>query len=197
MEKEKLTEILNKHFKWLHGDEGGERANLSKANLSKADLHYADLSNADLRNANLSKADLHYADLSYANLSKADLSKADLSKAENIPYIPMICPEQDAFLGWKKSKEGRIIKLLIPADAARSSAASRKCRCSKAQVISITSLTGKEKYIEAYSHWNTQFGYFVGEWVKVEDFDSNRWNECATGIHFFVQRQEAVDYDFT
>lgn len=33
-----------------------------------------------------------------------------------------------------------------------------------------------------------------GETIHVEDFDTNRWNECATGIHFFITRIEAVAY---
>jgi hypothetical protein len=38
------------------------------------------------------------------------------------------------------------------------------------------------------------FAYKVGDMVSVDDFDTNRWNECAPGIHFFITRQEAVDY---
>ena len=38
-----LNEILAKHKKWLNGEEGGERANLSYANLRNADLRNADL----------------------------------------------------------------------------------------------------------------------------------------------------------
>ena len=34
----------------------------------------------------------------------------------------------------------------------------------------------------------------VGDIVRVDNFDKNRWNECSTGIHFFITRQEAVDY---
>ena len=34
----------------------------------------------------------------------------------------------------------------------------------------------------------------TGETVEVPDFDENRWNECSTGIHFFITRQEAVNY---
>jgi hypothetical protein len=31
---------------------------------------------------------------------------------------------------------------------------------------------------------------------RVEDaFDENRWNECSHGIHFFITRKEAEDYD--
>ena len=28
----------------------------------------------------------------------------------------------------------------------------------------------------------------------VKDFDDDRWNECSTGIHFFITRDEAVMY---
>ncbi|MCE5225751.1 MAG: DUF5758 domain-containing protein [Porphyromonadaceae bacterium] len=30
--------------------------------------------------------------------------------------------------------------------------------------------------------------------VKVDDFDENRWNECSSGIHFFIAREMAVQY---
>ena len=38
------------------------------------------------------------------------------------------------------------------------------------------------------------FIYKVGEIVEVKDFDENRWEECSTGIHFFLTRDEAVRY---
>ena len=63
-----LKEILQKHWKWLKDEEGGEQANLRSANL-----RYANLSSANLRSANLSSADLRYANLRYANLSSANL----------------------------------------------------------------------------------------------------------------------------
>ena len=39
-----------------------------------------------------------------------------------------------------------------------------------------------------------EFNFKVGEMVEVKDFDENRWNECSTGIHFFLTREEAVKY---
>ena len=77
MTRTELSEILERHRKWLAGEAGGQRAGLRYADLSEADLRGADLSGADL-----SGADLHYADLRYANLCGANLSGADLSGAD-------------------------------------------------------------------------------------------------------------------
>lgn len=82
MTQEELAKILELHKKWLNGEEGGERANLSGANLSCADLRCADLRWANLSCADLSCANLSCADLSEANLSRADLSRADLRCAD-------------------------------------------------------------------------------------------------------------------
>ena len=90
-----------------------------------------------------------------------------------------------------------IVKFGIPADALRCSATGRKCRCSKAKVISITNIDGTDANVDyATSIRDSTFIYKVGETVKVDDFDTNRCNECSTGIHFFITRQEAVDYIF-
>jgi uncharacterized protein YjbI with pentapeptide repeats len=44
-----LDEILEKHRKWLNGEDGGERADLKFTNLSCTELSDIDLSCADLR----------------------------------------------------------------------------------------------------------------------------------------------------
>lgn len=193
---EELKTILENHKHWLNEDcEGWEGM---RADLSNADLHYANLSYADLSNANL-----RYADLSNANLSDADLRYANFSYAKNVPYIPMVCPEEGKFIGWKKAEvHGEenhyrkvIVKLEIPASAKRSSATSRKCRCDKAKVLKIYNLDGTvAEERECYSSYNNDFVYEVGKTVKVDDFNEDRWNECAQGIHFFINRQEAINY---
>lgn len=81
MDANQLKAILDKHYKWLRSEVGGERADLSRADLSGADLRGADLSGAILRCAYLSYADLLGANLSDADLSDADLSGANLSGA--------------------------------------------------------------------------------------------------------------------
>ena len=178
------------------------RANLSRANLYGANLSRANLSRANLYGADLSRADLSRADLYGANLSEANLYGADLSrvnyieKAKNLFY-PIACPEIGAFVGWKKArvKTGGhecIVKLGITEDAVRSSATGRKCRCSKATVLEIQDLEGNVLEQAAVSDRDCNFSYIPGTVVSVLDFDENRWNECSTGIHFYITREEAV-----
>ena len=167
--------------------------NLSRTNLCGADLSDTDLCCADLGGSDISGADLRGADLSGANISGADLGGADLGGAKNI-NCPISCPEKGSFIGFKKAN-GLIVELEIPSDALRSSATTRKCRCSKAKVISITNLDGSSSDVTSIpSSWDSNFIYRIGDIVEVADFDTNRWNECAPGIHFFITRQEAVNY---
>jgi hypothetical protein len=177
----------------LHGADL-HRADLCGADLRGADLHGANLYGANLCGADLYGADLHGADLHRADLCGADLRGADLRGATNIPFIPMTCPDTGTFVAWKKAN-GYIVKLEIPEDARRSSATGRECRCDKAKVIEIQELDGSPSELtEIASRYNRNFVYRVGEIAKEPKYDENRWNECAPGIHFFINRQEAVDY---
>ena len=182
-------------------------ADLRNADLSGADLRCANLRNVDLRCANLRNADLRNADLRCANLSDADLRCADLRNADlcgasidqmmwNIytVFYPLQCPESGSYIGYKKAS-GLVVELEIPADARRSSATSRKCRASKAKVLSITDINGNPAGGQVKSNYDPNFVYAIGETVEVTDFDDNRWNECSTGIHHFITRAEAVIYE--
>ena len=177
-------------------------ADLFGANLRNADLRGADLFGANLRDANLRGANLRGADLFGANLRNADLCRADLCGASidqmmwNIytVFYPLQCPESGSYIGYKKAS-GLVVELEIPADARRSSATSRKCRASKAKVLSITDINGNPAGGQVKSNYDPNFVYAIGETVEVTDFDDNRWNECSTGIHHFITRAEAVIYE--
>ena len=217
-----LNEILENHNHYLRRDVKGlasMRANLSRANLSYANLCGANLSDADLRyanlcGANLSDADLRDADLSHANLGGANLSRANLSRAnlrnanldganfrdadlrdaKNIPYIPLECPSEGSFIGWKKINK-ILIKLEIPEDARRSSATTKKCRCDKAKVLGFYDLNSTELNIDKIINYSYNIcEYIKGEMVYPDSFDEDRWNECSHGIHFFINKQAAINY---
>lgn len=170
MTEEKLKEILEKHRMWLSGEKGGKQS---------------DLRGADLQGTNLSGSDMRCANLQGAKID--DITAARL----------MACPSTGAFTGWKKA-DGYIIKLLIPEDAKRSSATTRKCRCDKAEVLAIEMLDGTESGMTELRHmaYRHETVYKVGETVYPDSWDDDRWNECSHGIHFFITREEAVAYDF-
>ena len=170
MDKSILQDILKKHELWLHEDDDGERA----------DLYGADLRGANLRGADLRGAYLYGAEFEHALIAK---------------FFPICCPEHGAFIAWKKA-HGCIVKLQIPEDALRSSAFGRKCRASKAMCLAIECPDGSAyEDSQITSNHDSNFVYKVGEMVEVPDFETNRFIECAPGIHFFITRQEAVDYN--
>ena len=246
MTKEKLQDVLTAHRKWLFGEDGGFRANLScadlsGANLSCADLYGANLScanlyGADLSGANLSCADLYGANLSCANLYGADLSGADLSCADlsgaNLSCADLSCADLSGanlsganlscanlsgadlygadlsgakntdlaiaqtrilsdgdIVGWKKCQRGVIVKLRIPEAAKRSHAFGRKCRAEYVDVIEVIGAT------EGVSMHDSKTKYVAGGRVVCDQWNDDWKKECAGGIHFFITRAEAENYN--
>ena len=180
-----LNKILENHGHWLREDCVGWEE--MRADLSYDDLRYADLIYADLRGADLRGANLNYANLSGAN---------------NIPFVPLACPSHGEFIGWKKARYGLnktcIVKLGIPNDAKRSSATTSKCRCDKAVVLAAYDfISGEEinKETPIFSVYDDSFIYKVGDTIRpTEPFNDDRFIECASGIHFFIDRGEAERY---
>ena len=174
---------------------------LCGAYLRGANLCGTNLCGTDLRGADLRDVNLYEANLCEANIRGAILCGANLRKTNNIPYIPYSCPSDGSFIGWKKvstymeNYKGKfLIKLEIPEDARRCSATSIKCRCDKAKVLSITNIESGET-VDVITNINEkECVYKVGEMVYPDYFDDNRWIECSHGIHFFINKQSAIDY---
>lgn len=166
-----IIERLELHKKWLYREDGG----------IKLEEHGADLCGADLSRT----------DLSETNLSGANLS---WTKTDNALFMRLQCPEEGAFIAWKRCGS-HIVKLQVTETAKRSSATSRKCRCSEALVLDIQNEDGSPSGLtEIKSNYDPSFIYRVGEIARVDDFNENRWDECSAGIHFFITREEAVNY---
>src|ERR1019366_5071597 len=204
-----VQEAIRSHANLSHANL--RSADLSSADLSSANLSFANLSHTNLRSANLSFADLSSANLSSANLSFADLSSADLSSADlrsaNLSFAHLrfadlryaknsklavamtrILPEGD-IIGWKKCRDNVIVKLLIPAKAKRSHAFGRKCRAEYAEVLQVY------KAKEAISTYDENIIYRKGETVKpTKPFDEDFTNECGSGIHFYITKEEAQNH---
>ena len=85
--QKEINKIIKNHQHWL------------KKDVDDWESMRADFSNKDLRDANLS-----YANLSGANLRGANLSGAYLLGVKNMMYIPMACPEEGSFIGFKRAE---------------------------------------------------------------------------------------------
>ena len=132
-----------------------------------------------------------------------------------IKPVPLACPSEGEFIGWKSCSydvspnsypnalnnnitDTCLVKLLIPADAKRSSGFGRKCRCSKAKVLGIFDTKRKKLNtgIIARSSFAPQdiINYEVGKMVYADSFDEDRYKPCSHGIHFFMTFNEALSY---
>src|SRR5208282_210615 len=181
MKPEELKQILEVHAKWVRGETGGIKADLSGANLRSADLR-----GADLRGANLRSADLYGADL-----RSADLRGAELKDAQDIQLVLAqlsILPETGPIWGWKKCRNDVLVRLVVGNTAKRSHATGRK---SRAEHVKVLEVVGDEVGI---SQHDSSVQYRVGQIVRCDKWNEDRWTECGGGIHFFLTRIEAERY---
>ena len=164
-------------------------ANLRGSDLCGSILYHTNLRNSDLCGANLYHTDLLDADLCGANLRGANLRDADLSgaKGDLIEYRRgKILTE--TIKGYKRCKYGVIVTLEIPRGAIVFSINGNKCRTNKAKVVEID---GADR---AYSTRN-YMSYYVGDEFTIYNFNCEYNKECSQGIHFFMTREEAENYN--
>lgn len=215
------TKIINSEFKEANLTDANfvlaslKSTSFFEANLTKTIFRYSKCSSNNFNTAILTDADFAYADCAYSNFKKAKLNNilfihANLYNASFIDckilktkypkiddgtaFFALQCPEEGAFVGFKKSYDDKIIKLLIMKDSLRSSATSRKCRASKVKVLAITDFKGKMQFEKTYSNYDRSFVYKVGDIIEIKKFNKDRWEECSNGIHFFITREEAIQY---
>ena len=192
-------------------------SDLRGASLTKTDASFSNFDGADLRGVSIFESKLDCARFIYANLQismildcsceyialqGANFSGATIANCkfvnctcdDSTVFFTLQCPEEGAFIAWKRCSDW-IVKLQVTEGAKRSSATSRKCRCSEALVLDIQNLDGTTSNLNSVcSDHDSSFVYRVGEIVRVDNFDENRWSECTAGIHFFITREEAVNY---
>ena len=166
-----------------------------EGNTIKNTVEQAVKEGVSLYGASLDGASLNGASLSRASLNRASLDGASLEGASGNFFVPLACPSDGAFVGWKKVNK-KLVKLIVPSGAKRSSATSRKCRAEFVEVIEITDLDGNNPIEEITNTSRPPHTlYKVGEITKSDSWDENRFNECSHGIHFFINKQEAIDYE--
>ena len=184
-----------------------ERATFYDAILTACDFRSANLLNASIMGSaacdvDFSHANLNGANIGSTNFSCAHFSEASLYKTKGVP--PIVCPTEGSFTAFKaiqvpmieELNKWIIAELIIPAHARRSSACSRKCRADEAEVVRFWNLDHTPCDVSiGISSTDPYFAYIPGNTVRpTKPFNTDRWIECSTGIHFFVTFQEAVEY---
>ena len=177
-----------------------ETADLSYSDLYGTNMDYADFSDACLKYARLGYAkNAYYADFTGADLTDVDFSECALNE-ENFSgatgfHPNMKCPEEGSFIAWKRCRDDRIVKLLIPETAERTGAFVYICRASEAIVLDIRDRDG-EPCDEAFSKADKDFLYRKGETVRPKEAFDNHMLDDGSGIHFFLTRTEAELYEY-
>lgn len=86
---------------------------------------------------------------------------------------------------------------ITPASQVTAKAKGTKLRAEEARVIRLETVRGKvlPKKTIAISMWERNFTYISDTHVLPnEEFDEHVHKECASGIHFFMTREEAVEW---
>lgn len=206
--------LNNVDLAFIHGEKTiFKLAELNNVNMYGSHMQYSNFrasvlkhicaEHAEFESSSFFGAYLYRTSFSYSSLDSTDFTDAvidgdiNLNSAklnEKTNGLCLACPEIGAFIGYKKAM-GKIITLEIPADAKRSSATTKKCRCSKAKVLKIENFDGTISNCQSvHSNYDKDFIYEIGKTVSVPEFDENRWKECSPGIHFFMNKEIAKNY---
>jgi uncharacterized protein YjbI with pentapeptide repeats len=222
IENNEFEQIMREHKRWLQDKSTGKRADFRDIDLSEKDLSGIDLSYADLQGSNLEEAYFVHTDLDnsvfedtnlknadfdharrayWSNFRNADMTGAsvenvnlDLNKFEGVKglYIPLYCPEEGSFIAWKKCREGKVVKLLIPEHAERKGNSIYSLRASEAEVLEIYDKDGNP-VDEAVSIVDADFKYLKGTTVYPKEVNPKFYGDTI-GIYFVLSRAETEIY---
>ena len=146
------------------------------------------------RGAYLQDANLRGANLRGANLLGANLQDAKGKELDDLKKSFWIIPEQGSFIAWKKCKNA-IAMIEIPNEAKRTSnIKNRKCRAEFIRVIDMWDLEGNQ-ISKAFGMRDSNLIYETGTIVKSDSYDDDFKEDCSHGIHFFVTKQEAIEWE--
>ena len=148
-------------------------------------FRFQDMTDIDLRGANI-----------YASVLEDAINQDKVITDEETQWYKMRCPEEgEAFIAWKCCTDLRVVMMLVPRDAKRCMATMETGRASKVKVLKITSIDESENFTWAQSTVDPDFYYEVGKWLEpANGFQEDRWKDSSPGIHFFLDRQQCVDY---
>lgn len=191
-----LIDFYERNF----GEQNFSNSVFDRTNLVNTGFYRTLFVNCNFSNADIRQAVFHECTFENSTFENCKYKDAEFRNCINAPDLPMACPREGEFVAYKKCRFGYfgessvIVKLLVPQDALRSSATSNKIRVSKAKVLDIRQ-PNNAKFDFAYSVYDPSFEYRVGKTVQVPNFNMDRYCQCAPGIHCFMTKEEAMEYN--
>lgn len=169
---------------WFFGKNSMKNVKLTNSNLREAGMRYVDMTGIDISGTNCYAACFEYT------------TQDGLIYDENTQWYEMKCPpEGQAFVCWKCCTDLRVVQMLVPREAKRVMATQETGRTNKVKVLSIKSIDETEVFDWAQSTVDPDFFYETGKWIEpANGFEENRWRDSSQGIHFFLERQQCVNY---
>ena len=171
-------------------------------------LSYSQFIGGSICNTSFGFSDINHAAFNNINASGVTFNHCEVGRCKVVESnitLPQMIPSDGSFIAWKKalcgvvgeSQSAVIIKLRIPEDAKRCCVA-HKCRASKVEVLGFETLDGQKLSDDSYVHswYDDDFMYRIGT-VEPFCFDDDLTAQCSDGIHFFLNRDDAVAYEFT
>ncbi|MBR2673865.1 MAG: pentapeptide repeat-containing protein [Mogibacterium sp.] len=148
-------------------------------------FRFQDMTDIDLRGANI-----------YASVLEDAINQDKVIVDDETEWYRMRCPEEgEAFVAWKCCTDLRVVMMLVPRDAKRCMATMETGRAERVKVLKITNIDETENFTWAQSTVDPDFYYEVGKWLEpANGFQEDRWKDSSPGIHFFLDRQQCVDY---
>ena len=186
-----------------------EDCNLRGTDFSGSMMDHVAFYNNDLRDMKLRGCKARGCSFRFQDMEGIDLSGANIYASvledaynqdkvifdDDTRWYKMRCPEEGPFVAWKCCTELRVVMMLVPADAKRCMATMETGRVSKVKVLKITNIDETVNYSWAQSTVDPDFYYEVGKWIEpANGFQEDRWKDSSQGIHFFLDRQQCVDY---
>lgn len=173
-----------------------EYTNFNNSRLSYVKFDHSNLMRATFDGANLTYADFTDANLKETSFNRATLFGADFHTAKNIPnqvveITNIVPPVGTEFVGYKYCLNDVIAKLLIPSGSKRSNATTNKCR---AEYVKVLEVIGADVGIHSICN---KTEYRVGDIIKCDHWEENRWIENGDHINFFLTLEEVKEYKKT
>lgn len=178
-------------------------ANMDHTNVSRCFFVDSSFQHVALTNSNAEDTSFRWINVSGSDFSGTSFYAAAFDYAtmdgiitnERTRWLGDGVPKTGAFIAWKIGGNGRVIEMLVPAEARRVCGTTEAGRCEYAKVLSITDSDFERSYSWENALVSDDFLYEAGKMVYPDNgFDPYPWMSDAAGIHFFTDRDMAISF---